>query len=135
MNELINQLGVSPEIALETAERILNAKLVCSLDGKYQTFTTPAGRQVWRSDAWPSFSTPAVPGDYRAPLLQWFRGLDLEISKGQTQFAVHGLLDIERQIDSTDLPAFNLFEGFSSLFGDSEKAKPDEKAEKSEDKK
>jgi hypothetical protein len=71
---------------------------------------------VWASDAWPSFDARALPDQYVAPLLKWFRGLELEVVKEDTQFKIHGILDIQRT-GGGKLPAFDLFKGFGKLFG------------------
>ncbi len=124
LNLLTQQFRVPPELARATAERLLDVKLVCSLDGEYQLTTLPSGRSIWSSDAWPSFSNPAFPPDHTAPLLKWFRGLEMEVIKGEGQFAIHGFLDIERDEQKSSLPSFDLFGGFGSLMGMNSSSKP-----------
>ncbi len=116
LNMLHQQFAIPIEKAADVAQRILDVDLVCSLGGNYQTVRLPAGRTVWVSDAWPSFDARVLPSDYVAPLLRWFRGLELQVVKEQTQFSIHGFLDIERTGAGT-LPAFDLFKGFGKLFG------------------
>ena len=125
LNALVNQFHLAPEQAKEVAEQMLDVKLICSLGGEYQLKETVSGRTVWCSTSWPNFLNPALPGDYEAPLLKWFRGIELEITQGETQFGVHGYIDIQRDETEGGLPSINFFKGFSSLLGGSSD-QPDE---------
>jgi hypothetical protein len=116
LNVLHQQFAIPIDRAAEVAQDILNVDLVCSLGGEYQTTELLSGRTVWVSDAWPRFDAKALPEQYVAPLLKWFRGLELEVIKEQTQFKIHGVLDIQRTGDGK-LPAFDMFKGFGKLFG------------------
>ncbi len=123
LNLLSQQFRLTPEQSRSIAERMLDVDLVCALDGNYQLVPLDS-RQLWVSDAWPaSFSTTILPESHTAPVLQWFRGLDLELSKTDTQFTIHGFLDIQRQDRSATLPSFELFRGFGNIFGSSGKSK------------
>ena len=106
---------ISPAAARETAESLLDVDLVCTLGGEYQLLETPSGRLIWQSTSWPFFGDPVIPDDYLAPVFKWFRGLELEIVNGDSQFAVHGFLDIKRDKAGASLPSFNLFKGFGSV--------------------
>ena len=117
LNLLTQQFRIPPGLARPTAERMLDVELFCSLGGKYELSQLPTGRQLWYSTAWPSFSRPVLPEEHAAPLLRWFRGLEMEVSRSETQFYVHGFLDIERQEPESSLPSFDLFGGFGKLFG------------------
>ena len=131
LNLLTQQFRVPPALARATVERMLDVELVCSLNGEYVLVDMPSGRGLWTSSQWPSFSSPELPEGHLAPLLKWFRGVEIEVSKSETQFSVHGFLDIERaESDSNPLPSFDLFKGFGSLFG-SEKKSPENQAESS----
>ncbi|MEZ6092845.1 MAG: hypothetical protein R3C03_01210 [Pirellulaceae bacterium] len=115
MNMVVDQFGVLPGDAQSTAEQLLDVNLVCSLGGEYQLMPI-AGRSIWVSDKWPDFTRPEVPGEYRAPVLGWFRGLEVELTHVNSQFSVHGFLDMERsQSTGGVLPSFDLFKGFQSL--------------------
>lgn len=116
LNLLIQQFRVRSEMAQKVAEQLLDVGLVCSLGGNYQVSQLVGNRSVWISDSWPSFSEPMLPEQHTAPLLKWFRGLELEVSQTGNQFTMHGFLDIERE-DVTPLPSFDLFKGFGNLFG------------------
>ncbi len=128
LNVIVDQFGISPENARGIAESLLDVQLVCSLGGEYQLLDLP-GRAIWVSTGWPDFAAPQVPQDYRAPVLSWFRGLELEISQRGSQFAVHGMLDIERSKSTGGvLPSFDLFKGFQNLLpGSGDKGKQDKK--------
>ena len=132
LNLLTQQFRVSPESARTVVERMLDVELVCSLGGNYQLFASPSGRQLWHSDAWPSFTAPQLPETHSAPLLKWFRGVEVEVKKSDAQFAVHGFLDIERsETDTNQLPSFDLFKGFGNLFGGGNKKNPKEESSSS----
>ena len=117
LNMLVQQFEISPESAMEVAERMLNVDLVCSLGGEYELTTLPSGRKIWRSSAWPSFSQPVLPDDYVAPVLKWFRGLKFEAVKDETQFSLHGYVDIQRSEAKKKLPSFDMFKGFGNVLG------------------
>lgn len=121
LNLLTQQFRVPPESSRAIVERMLDVELVCSLRGNYELAEMPSGRKLWYSDAWPSFTHPVLPEGHTAPLLEWFRGLLLEVTKGESQFSVHGFLDIERTDSGSGLPSFDLFQGFGNLFGGAEK--------------
>jgi hypothetical protein len=114
LNVLTEQFGVPEEQARQVAEDLLDVRLVCSLGGEYRV-TETEGRKAWSSSLWPSFSAPTLPEGYTAPLLKWFRGLELEVTKLENQFSVHGFIDIERETAPSSLPGFDLFKGFQNL--------------------
>ncbi|MEL7500467.1 MAG: hypothetical protein AAFN77_22935 [Planctomycetota bacterium] len=117
LNLLIQQFRVEPEAAKLIVERMMDVELICSLGGQYQLSQIPSGRRLWESTQWPSFADPELPPGHIAPFLTWFRGLQLEVTKAETQFSVHGFLDIHREVgDGPELPSFDLFKGFSNLF-------------------
>ena len=117
---------MNPDHAKAIIERMLDVELVCSLHGDYELVALPTGRKLWHSSAWPSFSQPQIPNGHSAPLLKWFRGVEVEVTKTDSQFSVHGFLDIERaESDTNALPSFDLFKGFGNFFNG--EAKPTEK--------
>ena len=116
LNMLHQQFAIPIERAAEVAQGILDVDLVCSLDGQYKTIQLPSGRKVWVSDAWPRFDARVLPSEYVAPMLKWFRGLELEVVKEETQFKIHGILDIQRT-GGGSLPAFDMFKGFGDGIG------------------
>ena len=117
LNLAVQQFRISPEQASIVMQRMLDAELICSLGGEYQLAKTPSGRSIWVSSKWPSFLNPVLPPKHIAPFLAWFRGLEVQVSKAETQFSIHGFLDIQRSEQAAKLPSFKLFEGFGNLFG------------------
>ena len=115
-NLAVQQFRISPEEASSVIQRMLDAELVCSLGGEYELAKTPSGRTIWVSSQWPSFVNPVMPVDHIAPFMTWFRGLKVEVIKAETQFSVHGFLDIQRAEQAAKLPSFDMFKGFN-LFG------------------
>ena len=127
LNLLTQQFRVPPENSRAIVERMLDVELVCSLQGEYGLVNLPSGRSLWHSSEWPSFSQPELPAGHIAPLLKWFRGVEIEVSKTDTQFSMHGFLDIERaESDASPLPSFDLFKGFGNLFGAEKKSTKNE---------
>ena len=81
MNVLIDQLKVPPEEAMEAAEKLTAAELVCSLGGEFKLVELPGGLQAWTSTALPNenqFVLSNVPEEYHMPVLKWFRGATVE---------------------------------------------------------
>ena len=120
VNMLAQQFNLESNQARQAAEDLLDVELVCSLGGNYELKETAPGRKVWNSTAWPDFRSPQLPEDYISPLLKWFRGFQLELVQTETQFSIHGFLDIERS-STSKLPSFDLFEGFGKMFGGKKK--------------
>jgi hypothetical protein len=77
-------------------ERLLDAKLVCSLGGEYKIQRWPSGVEAWVSDAWPENSNYRLPAEYQSPLLVWFRGLNAGLTKLPDQLKLHVELDMQR---------------------------------------
>lgn len=123
LNTMINQFRLNPEQAKIVAEQMLDVKLICSLGGEYELCPTKEGRMVWCSTAWPNFLNPVLPAEYEAPVLGWFRGLELEVTQGESEFMVYGYLDLERADDGSILPSLEIFQGFGNLLGGEEKSK------------
>ncbi len=113
LHTLSQQLGVDRPSAMSEAERLLNVKLVCSLDGAYQLEEVPGGVPLWRSTGWPNLEDRRLPNDFQAPVLKWFRGLDADVTKFGDRILVKAQVDLERHPaePKIDLPLFNLFGG------------------------
>ncbi|MEM6468530.1 MAG: hypothetical protein AAF802_03095 [Planctomycetota bacterium] len=89
LNLLEEQLRVPPEESLKIAKQILGDGLQCSLGGTYQY--SPRN-QRWISTAWVGGSPLEVPPDnYIAPLLAWFRGMEVTM----TQYSDRVVADLE----------------------------------------
>src|SRR5262249_45068881 len=100
INSLTTELHVPPEQARDTAERLVGGKFVCPLGGEYKLLEagdpstanvgdtehlpTPGARQLWTSTATPlanRFLLTQIPADYTMSLMNWFRGLSLEVAR------------------------------------------------------
>ena len=112
LDSLQHQLKIPPEESLASAERILDAKLQCSLGGQYvlEPNRKNAQKELWESTAWPKQlnmmggktsalgfdSTQSLPPvAYQAPWLQWFRGAELHLTQLPERLIVVGTIDIE----------------------------------------
>jgi hypothetical protein len=84
MHQLNQQLGVPVAECRDTAEDILQAKLICPLGGNYGLEESTSGLQWWTSPALvgprPRGLLPGpAPEAFVAPPLNWFRGLKAEM--------------------------------------------------------
>lgn len=122
LHTLSQQLAVPRDRALAAAEELTDAKLLCSLGGQYALSETPGQIALWKSDKWPGTAAQDTTDAYRAPLLDWFRGLDADLTMYQDRVVVHAALDMQRKATEPkiELPFFN------QLFGGG-KPKPDAK--------
>ncbi len=120
LHTLSQQLSVPRDRALAAAEELLDAKLICSLGGEYRLAETPNQLALWKSDKWPAAASGPAADSYRAPLLDWFRGLDADLTMYQDRVVLHATLDMQRKATESkvELPSFN------NLFGGG-KRKPD----------
>ncbi len=116
INMISQQFGVPQEASLEAAQDFLGVELICPLSGDYGLTKTASGRTVWSSTSWPSFRDPQLPHDYQAPPMSWFRGMSADVYQQNSQFVIHGYIDIERKTNGKSiLPSFNLFKGFDKV--------------------
>ncbi|WP_442481524.1 hypothetical protein [Aeoliella sp. SH292] len=86
MNSLVRQLHVEPAAAYELANELVGGEFLCPLGGEYELAEIPGGLEVWTSTAAApnnQFLLTEVPGDYRFPLLEWFRGMSAELVRGE----------------------------------------------------
>jgi hypothetical protein len=123
LHALSQQLRVPRDEALATAESLLESTLVCSLRGTYQLNADAA--PVWRSTRWPVPGEP-FPADYKAPLMNWFRGANLDLTKYGDRMVMHAEVDMQRSAiekAKLKLPLFNFFGGGDK---DAEKKKEDD---------
>ena len=113
LQAMSQQLRVPPAEALQTTEALLNTHLVCSLEGRYELTDRGDELPTWRSTNWPVAGQP-LPTDYKSPVLDWFRGLDLDLTKHGDRMVMHAELDMQRapaEKYRLQLPLFNLFGG------------------------
>jgi hypothetical protein len=101
MHALAQQLNLPLDQSKSTAEHLVDAELICPLDGQY-VLSAPnfAGLQRWYSDAWSARSVEEewrVPDNFRSPLWNWFAGGQIEFSLDATTLSAHLELDIRKQ--------------------------------------
>jgi len=118
LQSLVRQLHVPREEALAVAQTLLGAKLACPLGGRYVLLTPESAASAWASTAWSGEKQQAisqVPADYVAPVMQWFRGLDLDMTTNQRQIDVHAELGLQHKQAAAGggfvLPGFSWFGG------------------------
>ncbi len=100
LHHLAQQFQVPRDDCLKITQNLLDAKLICTLGGTYQMQAAENGLQKWISTAWKQVEegkTLSLPAGYQPPPLNWFRGLDLEFSIGETALDVYVELDVERK--------------------------------------
>lgn len=112
MSLLHQQLRVPLSECRDVAEKLLDVKLICALEGHYEVARTDNG-PLWQSTAWPSSRQNAPPADYATPLVRWFRGLEARVVQHSDRLVVRGHLDIHRETGGTDskIPFFDLLGG------------------------
>lgn len=115
LHMLNQQMHVPLEDCVTVAHDMLNAELNCPLGGDYKLMEE-AGTLYWRSTIWPE-KFDLAPADYKAPLLDWFRGLDGHLTKQQNRLIAHLEVDLARKPEEKapagefKLPLFDLFSG------------------------
>ena len=119
MNSLTSELHVPAEKAREIAERLVDGRFVDPLGGDYSLVDASSDRKLWASTATSpanKFLLTEIPADYTMPLMQWFRGLTLEVARddGADTLSARANLDMVH-IDVT--PPAEAGEGPSFLGG------------------
>ncbi len=97
LNQLSEQLKLQPGQAEQAAQWLLAGQLVCPLGGEYERVETARGPQ-WVSSQWdPTTAAPPAnaPADYKAPVLQWFRGLDANLTQFEDRLVVDAVIDTQ----------------------------------------
>ncbi len=96
LHALNQQLRVPPTACRETAEKLLDAKLICPLGGKYVLQQSDGGPPQWTSTALQSAPPPSggllkyhAPPGFLSPPLSWFRGLDLDATIDPKAVSAH----------------------------------------------
>jgi hypothetical protein len=91
MNMLIEQLHVPAPDARAVAERLLHAKLLDPLGGQYELREPSGGQKAWTSTSLAdAANSKEPPADYQFPALNWFRGIQLELTTESGLLAAHG---------------------------------------------
>jgi hypothetical protein len=108
LNTLIQQFRVTAPEALDVAEDLLDTNLICTLGGEYEFVASEEGG-YWRSTAWPGDGLP--PDGYQAPLLEWFRGASVDLTREPDGLFLHAEIDMLRKErePAANLPLFDLF--------------------------
>lgn len=100
MHQLAQQFHVPGPKCQSTANRLLGAKIICPLGGKYEYIKTPDGLDYWTSTSLQASATPPSPGEkqfmgvsippgYLSPPLNWFRGLDMDATLTPKALSAH----------------------------------------------
>jgi hypothetical protein len=107
LHMLSQQYHVPRDEALDTAQRLLQAKLTCALGGAYE-LQREQGLPIWVSTAW---SGPDEE-PYQAPLLRWFRGLRVDLTKQGDRLTMYAVAELQRDPAGVrfELPLLNLFD-------------------------
>ncbi len=110
MNMLIEQLHVPAPDARAVAERLLHAKLLDPLGGQYELREPSPGQKAWTSTSLANASnSKEPPADYQFPALNWFRGIQLELTSESGLLAVHGEVIMPGETKTGfQLPGLNL---------------------------
>lgn len=102
LNMLTRQLKVDRDQALQVAENLLGAKLLDPLGGEYRLATSSASltdHTHWASSEWPDATPPIVPpNDYLAPMLEWFRGGEANLTQFENRVSATVQIDIQRKL-------------------------------------
>lgn len=132
LNAMTQQLNISPDVARQELEKLIDGKLICSLEGDYKTFTHQNGRQYWTSNLLPPAAMRQVPEDYTTNLLRWFRGAELTLLAEKGQVVVSGYVDMkrhkvesEKSTKATGIPGFNFFGSGTKKDKSTKKKNPD----------
>jgi len=107
MHAVNQQLRVPGEYCKDTAELLLNAKLVCPLGGDYVFQANSGGAGSWTSTSLGprptgGLFTTEAPEGFVAPPLDWFRGLDLDLTATPEAVSVHA--DLIMQLPPPQAP-------------------------------
>ncbi len=93
LDDLNQQLHVPAAKCLETAESLLDAKLICPLGGKYVLRDAAGSPTTWTSTALDTAAAgdgkAQAPKGYQTPPLNWFRGLDLDATMTEKTVSAH----------------------------------------------
>ena len=104
LHQMGQQLHVPGDQAKAAAELLLDAKLICPLGGQYVYRQPPEGVGYWTSTALEGTGPrkpldAQVPQGYQAPPLNWFRGLDLDVTLQPGVLSAHGQIDMQLPAD------------------------------------
>jgi hypothetical protein len=135
INSLITQLQLPPDQARVVGEELVGGRFACPLGGEYQIVETEDGLVRWASSAIPEvnrFVFSEIPADYRMPLLEWFRGMFLDVARDDEALELHAeIAMVPQKIEPKDngddgfsLPGLNGI--WNSIKGSDEEQPPPE---------
>ena len=128
LNSLVEQLHVSPNEALSTAESLVAAKLICPLGGKYELVKSRNLPGSWQSTAVPPSESRVTspPVDYEFPALYWLRGVDADVRLTREELALHAevQMPVKTRTSGFQLPTLGLPFGKSTPPRDEPDAEP-----------
>ena len=107
MNSLVEQLHVGKPEAQQLANQLVAGEFVCPLGGEYLLVEVPGGVQAWASTAAApnnQFMLTEIPNSYRFPLLDWFRGLTAELTRGDDWLTLSVVVDVSATRPPIPLP-------------------------------
>ena len=96
LHALMHQLRVPANEARSTAERLLQARLVCPLGGTFELTTAEHRAPRWRSSAWKHtslYQVTGAPDGFRSPVFDWFAGVSIELNFDRNSLWSHIDLD------------------------------------------
>ncbi len=96
LHALMQQLRVPANEARSTAERLLQARLVCPLGGTFELTRAESLAERWRSTAWKHASLYQVtrtPNGFRSPVFDWFAGISIDLNFDRNSLSSHIELD------------------------------------------
>jgi hypothetical protein len=110
LNLLTQQLGVPRLDAWQVAETLLGGPLACAMGGEYR-LVGDEDLAVWQSTAWPDSLNYTVPEEFESTFLSWFRGLDANVIKRDSQLVLHATLIMQRKQSQggVRLPSLDMF--------------------------
>jgi hypothetical protein len=106
MHDLGQQLHVPGEDCKNAAELLLGGELICPLGGEYAFQPIPGGPGQWTATAVDESSpggmlTAKAPEGFVAPPLNWFRGLEAELTATPEALSIHAEVVMEEAVGST----------------------------------
>ena len=100
LHSLTTQLDVPPDQALDVAQRLLDARLVSPIGGRYELQTRAGEFPLWAANALPegprSGLLPHPPAGFLSPPLDWLRGVDLYGGSDTTGLWAHAEILMQR---------------------------------------
>jgi hypothetical protein len=100
---LSNQFRVPRKESLDIANALLDTRLVSLPGGAYELNAQGDDFTCWQATGL-SMAPSAEKLENVAPLLRWFRGLNLDVARQQDRLTLHADIDMQRQTGTTANP-------------------------------